>query len=130
MSRPRHLALLACAAGLLGSTAAAAGPPPPGRQACFLRSDVDSFSAPNDRMVYLRTSSRETFRLDLMGECPGLGFRQSFGLEDRPASPWICSPLEATVVFRDTGIAQRCPVTAIHKLTPDELAALPKRDRP
>ena len=99
-------------------------------QACFLRRDVQGFSAPNDHTVYLRVGVSQIYRLDLMGDCQGLTFRQSFGLEDRPASPWICSPLDATVVYRETGIRQRCPVTAIHKLTVDEMKALPKRDRP
>lgn len=100
------------------------------RDACFLRHDVYGFSAPNDHTVYLSVRNRDVFRLDLMNECQGLTFRQSFGLEDRPASPWVCDPLEATVVYRETGILQRCPVKAIHKLTPDEIKALPKRDRP
>ena len=104
--------------------------PPSSHNACFLRSNVEGFSAPNDRTVYLQTSARDTYRLDLMTECTGLSFRQSLGLEARPGSPWICSPIEATVVFRDAGVNERCPVTAIHKLTPDEIAALPKHDRP
>ena len=99
-------------------------------RSCFIRSDVEGFSAPNDHTVYLRVGISQVFRLDLMNECQGLTFRQSFGLEDRPSSPWVCSPLEATVVYRETGINQRCPVTAIHKLTADEIKALPKHDRP
>jgi hypothetical protein len=97
---------------------------------CFVRRDVNGFSAPNDKTVYIRVGVRQVFRLDLMGSCPNLTFRQSLGLDDRPASPWICSPLEATIVYRQNGIRQRCPVTAIHKLTSEEVAALPKRDRP
>jgi hypothetical protein len=34
------------------------------------------------------------------------------------------------VISGRNGMRQRCPVTAIHKLTADEAAALPKRDRP
>jgi hypothetical protein len=73
----------------------------------------------------------QIFRLDLMTNCLDLTFRQGIGLEDQPANAFICSPLEATVVYRDYGgIPERCPVKAIHKLTPDEIAALPKKDRP
>jgi hypothetical protein len=59
-----------------------------------------------------------------------LSFRNGFALQGSPTGPWICHPLDATVIIRQTGITQRCPVTAIHQLTPDEIAALPKRDRP
>ena len=99
--------------------------------ACFVRSNVESFSAPTDHTVYLRVGVNQYYRLDLMTNCLDLTFRQAIGLEDQPATPWICSPLEATVVYRAAGgIPQRCPVKAIHKLTPEEVAALPRKDRP
>jgi hypothetical protein len=97
---------------------------------CFVRRNINGFSAPNDRTVYIRVGVSDVWRLDLMTDCTGLSFRQNFGLEARPATAWICSPLDATVIVRQTGMNQRCPVTAMHKLTPDEIAALPKRDRP
>jgi len=97
---------------------------------CFVRRNINGFSAPNDRTVYIRVGVSDIWRLDLMTECTGLSFRNAFRLEARPATAWICSPLDATVIVRQTGISQRCPVTAMHKLTPDEIAALPKRDRP
>jgi hypothetical protein len=98
--------------------------------ACFYRRDVDSFSAPDDHTVYVRVGMNRVYRLDLMTRCLDLTFRQRIGLEQGPASPWICSPLQATVVYDATGISQRCPVKAIHKLTPDEVKALPRKDRP
>ena len=121
----------AVAAFVLASPAALpAAPTATNRDACFVRRDVSGFSAPNDHTVYLRVGVSQVVRLDLMTDCTGLSFRNAFGLEDSPATPWICSPLEATVISRDGGIGQRCPVKEIHKLTPDEVAALPKRDRP
>jgi hypothetical protein len=97
---------------------------------CFLSRDVNGFQAPNEHTVYIRVGVKDLYRLDLMSDCSGLTFRQALGFESTPGTPWICSPLDATIVYRDTGIPQRCPVTAIHKLTPEEAAALPKRDRP
>ena len=125
------LALAAAAAVPLIATASWAKTDDAGAErSCFIRHDVQGFSAPNDHTVYLRVGISKVFRLDLMNDCQDLSFRQSFGLEDRPSSPWVCSPLEATVVYRETGITQRCPVKAIHKLSPDEIKALSKRDRP
>jgi hypothetical protein len=102
------------------------------RDACFARSNINGFSAPDDHTVYVRIGVSQIFRLDLMTRCINLTFRHNIGLEARPANAFICSPLEATVVYRDIGggFPQRCPVTAIHKLTPEEIAALPKKDRP
>ena len=97
---------------------------------CFLADNVDGFSAPNDHTVYVEANIHDVYRLDLMGDCTGLTFRQGIGLERTPGNPWVCSPLDATIIYNDHGIHQRCPVNAIHKLTPAEFAALPKRDRP
>ena len=100
-----------------------------GRECLFTR-NINGFNAPNERTVYVRVGVSDVFRLDLMSACSGLTFRQGIGIESTPGDPWICSPIQATVVYRDTGIPQRCPVSAMHKLTPEELAALPKRDQP
>ena len=100
------------------------------RDTCFARRNIESFNAPDNHTVYLRAGN-QYYRLDLMTHCLDLSFRQSIGLEDRPAGAFICSPLEATVTYRvPGGIAQRCPVSAIHKLTPAEVAAFPKKDLP
>ena len=126
VSIPR-VALISAAAFCLATGAVAADKSP---NACIVRSDINGFSAPDDHTVYVRVGVNQIFRLDLMTHCLDLTFRQAIGLEDQPATAWICSPLEATVVYRDLGVTQRCPVTAIHKLTPAEIASLPKKDLP
>jgi len=97
---------------------------------CFYTRNINGFQAPDDRTVYIRVGVNDIYRLSLMVGCTGLTFRQGIGLESTPGDPWICSPIQATVVYRDTGIRNRCPVSDIHKLTPAEIAALPKRDLP
>jgi hypothetical protein len=101
------------------------------RDTCFARSEVESFSAPSDHTVYLWVGVNRIYRLDLMTSCLDLTFRQGIGLEDQPAGAFVCSPLEATIVYRAAGgIRQRCPVKAIHQLTPAEVAATPRKDLP
>jgi len=138
MSRLTKAALVA-AVGLMGggmlvATGGHSQPAPTApktQQTCFWAHNVNGFNAPNDKTVYIRVGVSEIYRLDLMSECPGLTFKQDIGLEREPSGDsFICNPLQATVVYRDTGIPQRCPVTAIHKLSPDEAAALPKKYRP
>jgi hypothetical protein len=102
----------------------------PTRSTCFVTRNISSFSAPNDRTVYVRVGVRDFYRLDLMGDCTGISFRNRLALKSAPGSSWICSPLDVTVINTQMGSNQRCPVTAITRLTPDEVAALPKRDRP
>jgi hypothetical protein len=97
---------------------------------CFYTRNINGFHAPNDHTLYVRVGVNDIYRLDLMTDCTGLTFRQGIGLESTPGDPWICSAIQATVVYRDTGIRNICPVNSIHKLTPAEITALPKRDLP
>jgi len=120
MNAFRVLAIAAVASVLAAGAAAAKDN---GRD-CFLQRNVNGFSAASDSTVYVRTGVKEIWRLDLMIPCNG------FALQGSPTSGWICRPLDATVIIRNTGITQRCPVSAIHHLTADEAAALPKKLRP
>ena len=97
---------------------------------CFLQRNINGFSAASDSTVYIRVGVKEIWRLDLMIPCTGLTFRNGFALQGSPTSGWVCRPIDATVMIRQTGITQRCPVSAIHHLTADEAAALPKKLRP
>jgi hypothetical protein len=118
--------LLAAALWFAAPSASAAS----SHDTCFARHNVESFNAPDNHTVYLRAGN-QYYRLDLMTHCLDLSFRQTIGLEDQPANAFICTPLEATVVYRAVGsIPQRCPVKALHKLTPGEVAAAPKKDLP
>ena len=123
----------AAAAGLMlltaGEAASAQDRHKPQAQ-CFLSSNVENFSAPDNRTVFLRVGVKEVWRLDLMNDCLDLPFRQHIGFESSGGDPWICTPIQATVVSRASGIPHRCPVSALHHLTPDEVASLSKRVRP
>ena len=130
MSGSRLSPILALVAVVLCAGHACAYPADKQAGQCFLSRNVNNFTAPDDHTVYVRVGVNEIYRLDLMTDCIDIPFRQSLGLESMPGNPWICSPLDATIVTRDTGIPQRCPVKAIQKLTPDQVTALPKRDRP
>ena len=97
---------------------------------CFYTRNINGFRAPDDHTLYVRVGVSDIYRLTLMTNCTGLTFKQNIGLESTPGDPWICSAIQATVVYRDTGIRNRCPVSDIHKLSPAEIAAMPKRDQP
>jgi hypothetical protein len=131
MSRTHWLASALIGGALLASAPAAAlaDPPAHGDQ-CFLSSNVEGFRAHDDKTLYIRVGVSEIYRLDLMSNCFDLSYREALGFEHTPGNPWICSPLDATVVYRTNGIPNRCPVSAIHKLTPAEITALPKKDKP
>jgi hypothetical protein len=123
MNRFRLLAPLVLGVALAAAGAASADP-------CFLQRNINGFSAPNDRTVYVRVGVKDIWRLETMNTCTGLTFRNAFALQGSPTSGWICHPLDATIRFSEPGMRMICPVSSIHKLTPEEAAALPKKDRP
>jgi len=109
-AQPFSFAIVAALASLAGPASHAGSAEAASPRTCFLRHDINGFNAPDDKTVYLRVGVRKLYRLDLMGTCTGLSFREGFAL--------------------DHGVTERCPVTAIHALTDDEAKALPKRQRP
>ena len=121
------------AIGVIAATAphsAQAADAPISRE-CFNVRELNGFNAPNDHTLFISTGVHEVFRLDLTGGCNDLSFRQDIGLKSvPPGDSFICSPMQAEVVYGDHGFPERCQVTAMHKLTPEEYAALPKKDRP
>jgi hypothetical protein len=125
------IALAAAALLGLAATAAGAADKPNGDQ-CFWARNIVSFAAPDDHTVYVRVSSRDIYRMDLLVPCPDVDWNQRVALRSsHGAGGSICSPLDAEIVSHATGLGpQRCPVKALHKLTPEEIAALPKHARP
>ncbi|WP_395396414.1 DUF6491 family protein [Novosphingobium sp. BL-8A] len=99
---------------------------------CFWANDVRNFRAVNSTTVNVR-AGRDVYRLDLMGICPDINWSERLGLVTTGTSS-ICSGagLGTSIVTRRSGGRgqQRCPVRAITVLTPEEVAAMPSRERP
>lgn len=116
----------------LGVASAASAADKPAKDECFWARNVTSFAAPDDHTVYVKVNQRDVFRLDLLIACPDVDWNQRVALKSsHGAGGSICSPLDAEIISHATGIGhQRCPVKAMHKLTADEIAALPKNAKP
>jgi hypothetical protein len=136
--RPTAKAAAVVAAALAALTPALSVPTatvakaPVAQKACFYSRNVDSFSAPNDRTVYLRVGVRNVYEVKLFAPCTDIDWNQRIALSAHGSS-WICEgsgALGVDIFTRSPIGRQRCPVTSIHRLSPEELAALPKRDRP
>ena len=96
---------------------------------CFYERNINNFTVPGNRLVYIRVGVADIYRLDLMTDCPEITFRQDLGFS-RSASGNICAPVDMQIQFRQNGVRRICQVSDLRKLSPDEVAALPKRDRP
>lgn len=135
MSVIRASFLAGCAAILALSACAtpqeqaqqAAGPQP--KRECFWAQNVNGFNAIDDETVTVTVGVNDVYRLDLFSRCPDIDWNQSIALVSRGGSS-ICSGLDATIVTRGPGgMAQRCPVRTVTKLTQPEVEALRAKDR-
>ena len=97
---------------------------------CFYSRDVTSFAAPDDRNLYIEVNNRDVYHFEMFGPCQDIDWNQRLALVARPG-PWICNGMDAEVISHATGLGpQRCLVKHMRKLTPQEVAALPKRAKP
>lgn len=127
---------LAIAAGL-GATAASAaqGDAPtkavkPARQ-CFYLSDWRGWSAPDKNTLYLKVRNREVYRVDLSYGSNQLTWPGSHLVSVVRGTDSICQPLDLDLRVSDgTGFSIPIRAKSITKLTPEQIQALPKKDRP
>jgi hypothetical protein len=132
----KGLAMTLIAAAALATTPApaTAGAAPDGkpRNDCFLTGSWQGWSAPGDGdVLYLRITMHDIYRVDLT---PGSHVHRSpdrFLVNRVRGSNWICSALDLDLTLSDAhGIRQPLIARSLRKLTPDEIAAIPRKDLP
>jgi hypothetical protein len=124
-----HAGLLAgLAAALVGGQALAAadnsGAP------CFLISRWHGWTAPNPNTLYLRVYPHDVYRVDLGAAAPQLQWASAQVVAQQRGSYSICSPVDLQLSVSDNGFRQPLIAKALTKLTPEEIAAIPKEYRP
>jgi hypothetical protein len=91
-------------------------------RACFRAQDVDGFNAVDKQTVDVSVGVRDVYRLTLFAPSPDIDWTQRIGVEARGGS-WICSGMDATIIVPGSIGVQRYPVTAIRKLSLEEIKA-------
>ena len=131
----RNLTLAAAAAVLAFAAAATAAPndkpaAPAKQNQCFWTRMADRFAAADEHTLNVRVGVRDVYQFEMFGPCQGIDWDQHIALVSRPGG-MICTGMDAEVIAHEPGLgAQRCMVRSVKKLTPEEVAALPKRGKP
>lgn len=132
----KRTATLAAAAALLASTAAGSAaavdkPSTPTKpNECFWTRMADGFAAADEHTLNVRVGVRDVWQFQMFGPCQGIDWDTRIALVSRPGSQ-ICTGMDAEVIAHAPGLGrQRCMVRSVKKLTPEEIAALPKRAKP
>jgi hypothetical protein len=122
--------LLAAATLGLAAPAFAASHPDPNAN-CFLGRQWQDWHAPDAKTIYVRVNIKDVWRIDLSGGSNLITDPTNHLVTNLQDSDWICSPADlSNMKVSDGHITEPLFVKAITKLTADEAAAIPKKDRP
>lgn len=98
---------------------------------CFQLSDWQGWTAPDKNTLYMKIRNRDVYRVDLSWGTNQLTAPGTFLVSNVRGIDTVCRPLDLDLRVADgTGFAMPIRAKAITKLTPEEVAALPKKDRP
>jgi len=100
-------------------------------RSCFSLSDWDGWSAPNRDTLYLKVRNRQVYRVDLSHGTSQLTSPGVHLVSIQRGVSTVCGPIDLDLRVSDgSGFAMPIMAKAITKLTPEEIAAIPKKDRP
>jgi hypothetical protein len=119
---------------LIATGAARAGEPvKPQAPQCFRSESYRGFHAVNDHAFNIRVNVHDFYRIELEGSCPMITSPGAFLETHVRGSDLICGPLDWDLRVRESGagaISSVCIVKSQTLLTPDEVAAMPPKERP
>ena len=117
--------VLALAAAL--ALAAPAAAQPGGKTDCFLTRDMRNHTVADDHTMYVDVGGRAVYRVTMSNNCLAAATSSDpMVLRDVASTGRVCHKLDFDVSVR----GNRCIVDSITKLTPAEVAALPKKLKP
>jgi hypothetical protein len=98
---------------------------------CFSLSDWDNWTAPDRDTLYMKVRNRDVYQVDLSRGTSLLTSPGVHLVSIQRGVDTVCGPLDLDLRVSDGwGIAMPIMAKSITKLTPEQIAAIPKRDRP
>jgi hypothetical protein len=136
MTRAWTIAAILAAGFLLGAPATIATGAADGadmqsrpRRDCFSARSVSGFSPAGRDAVDVTVGANRHYRLTLGGYCPEVDWSLSIALRTRGGSSFICAGYDAEILVRGPTGLERCSVTEVRRLTPEEVEARRGRRR-
>jgi hypothetical protein len=114
------------------TTVATAAPQQTPARDCFASHLWDGWSAPGDGdALYLRVRMHDVYRAELTPGTHVRKYADNFLVNRIRGSNWICSALDLDLTLNDhQGFQAPLIVRSLRKLTPEEIAAIPRKDLP
>lgn len=119
------------AAMAMAAGSASAGPAPDGVRNCFFVNEWRGWSSPDPSTLYLRINNREIYRVGLLPGGPNLDRAGYFLISQVRGSSSICSALDLDLSLSDHhGFKTPLFPRTLTRLSPEEIAAIPRKYRP
>jgi Family of unknown function (DUF6491) len=118
---------LAAAAAVvaLGAPVASQAATTTAERACINMHRTSSWKAVDDKTLYISQSKSDVYRVDFASGCSRMDdpFTKFVSVQRTPS---VCAPIDLDIkVFSSPGFTNTCIATGLHKLTAEEIAALP-----
>ncbi len=121
----------ALAAASIAGASAAATDATPGKAACFFISQWQGWKAPANDVLYLGMNGHGVFRVGLAQGTPLLQNTSYYLVWRDRTSGNICEPVQVNLALSDgKGLYVPLIAKSLTKLSPEEVAAIPKQYRP
>ncbi len=124
-------AVLLAGAVSLGSAAATAATSRADRTPCFFITQWNGWKSPSPNVLYLGVNLHDVYKVDLSAGSSQLQWPDVHLVSRVRGSDSICTALDLQLEVADTtGFREPLIAAKLTKLTPDEVAAIPKKYRP
>jgi hypothetical protein len=127
----RLAAGVAAATAVLGGAAFAA-PADTGGRNCFMVNDWHGWSSPSPDILYLAVNFRDVYRVELARPVEGLNLVDTVLISDEAGLQSVCGAVDLRLIMthRRGGSRQGLIVRSLTRLSPEEIAAIPRKYRP
>ncbi len=104
--------------------------PAPAKSPCFRLSDLENHKIVDAHTLYYGVRGKEVYKFTMSGSCLAAA-QDSDPLVLEPfSSTTICRPMDLNLGVMIGGGTQTCIIKSIEKLTPEQVAAIPKKFKP
>jgi hypothetical protein len=98
---------------------------------CFRSHDIRNHTVADNHTLYLDVPPRGVYRVTTNGAClAGAVSSDPLVMRSPPGQTYVCRPMDLDIAVSKGGFTSPCIVDSITQLTPEEVAALPRKLRP
>lgn len=102
-----------------GLTALLAAPALAQEQSCLRVSQIWNWQALDNQTLIVENLNHEKFRVELMGYCPELAFKERVGFKSIGGTELSCLTPGDQVLIHDRAVGGPCPIRRIESYTPE-----------